>query len=165
MMDGAAENHKIIGGAHAKVKHDSAVRHVTGEALFIDDIPALPGTLEAVFFTSPHPHAKITSINISNALNDRGVHAVMTAKDIPGVNDIAPVFKDEPILARDIVEYVGQPIALVVAESYDIAFHAAKKVIVEYEVLEPVLSLAKALKKENFTYLLGYLLNRHYPAN
>ena len=69
MMDGFEERQAIIGGAHAKVKHDSAARHVTGEAIFIDDIVAPPGTLEAVFVTSPHAHAKINSIDKSKLNN------------------------------------------------------------------------------------------------
>ena len=146
MMDGFEERQAIIGGAHAKVKHDSAARHVTGEAIFIDDIVAPPGTLEAVVVTSPHAHARIKSIDKTKALNIEGVQDVLIAEDIPGSNDIAPVFEDEPILAEKYAQYVGHPVALVAAENYDVAFQAAKEVIVEYQVLEPILSIAEALK-------------------
>ena len=142
----------IIGGAHAEVKHDSAVRHVTGRAVFIDDIPSLPGVLEAVFVISPYAHAKIVSIDISKAKAIDGVHEVLMAEDIPGQNDIAPVFENEPVLASEVAEYAGHPVALVVAEKYDIAFHAAKEVIVQYKVLEPILSVEEALKKKEYTY-------------
>jgi len=152
MMDGFEERQAIIGGAHAKVKHDSAARHVTGKAIFIDDIVAPPGTLEAVFVTSPHAHAKINSIDKTKALNIDGVHDVLIAEDIPGRNDIAPVFEDEPILAEKFAQYVGHPVALVAADNYDVAFHAAKEVIVEYQVLKPILSIAEALKSKEYTY-------------
>ena len=142
----------IIGGAHAKVKHDSAVRHVTGRAVFIDDIPSLPGVLEAVFVISPYAHAKIVSVDRSKAGVIAGVHEVLIAEDIPGRNDIAPVLENEPVLATDVVQYVGHPVAIVVGETYDVAFHAAKEVIVQYEKLEPILSIAQALEKEEYTY-------------
>ena len=148
MMDGFEERQAIIGGAHAKVKHDSAARHVTGEAIFIDDIVAPPGTLEAVFVTSPHAHAKINSIDKTKALNIDGVHDVLIAGDIPGRNDIAPVFEDQPILPEKFAQYVGHPVALVAADNYDVAFHAAKEVIVEYQVLKPILSIAEALEEK-----------------
>jgi len=151
MMDGM-DTGDIIGGAHAKVKHDSAVRHVTGKAIYIDDIPSLPGTLEALFVISPHAHARIVSIDGAKAEAMEGVHAVLTAADIPGHNDIAPVFDNEPVMASEIAEYVGHPVALVAAETYDIAYAAAKEVVVEYEVLEPVLSIQEALAKQQYTY-------------
>ena len=83
--------------------------------------------------TSPHAHARIISIDGARALAMAGVHAVLTAEDIPGHNDIAPVFSDEPVLASGTAEYVGHPVALVVAETYDMAFAAAKAVRVAYE--------------------------------
>ena len=142
----------IIGGAHAKVKHDSAVKHVTGRALYIDDMPSFPGTSEAIFVVSPHAHARIINIDTSKAAAMNGVTAVLTAADIPGHNDVAPVFDNEPVLAQDVVEYVGQPVAVIAAETYDFAFAAAKEVEVEYEELTPVLDIQDALEKEQYTF-------------
>ncbi len=150
MMDGIDTN-AIIGAAHDKVKHDSAIKHVTGKAVYIDDLPTLPGTLEAVFITSSHAHAIIKSIDISKAASMAGVAAVLSVKDIPGQNDIAPIHDDEPLLADGVAEYVGQPIAILAADTYDQAFTAAKEVAIEYEVLEPVLSIEEALEKEQYT--------------
>ena len=152
MMDGIDTSNDIIGGAHAKVKHDSAVKHVTGKAVYIDDMPVLPGSLEAVFVVSPHAHARIISIDTSKAAAMEGVAAVMIAGDIRGHNDIAPVFDNEPVLAAEVAEYAGQPVAMVAAETYDQAYAAVKEVLVEYEVLEPVLSIEAALEKEQYTY-------------
>ena len=109
-------------------------------------------TLEALFVTSPHAHARIISIDGARALAMAGVHAVLTAEDIPGHNDIAPVFSDEPVLASGTAEYVGHPVALVVAETYDMAFAAAKAVRVAYEPLEPVLSIQEALANKHYTF-------------
>ena len=121
----------IRGGVQSQVQHDSAVKHVTGEAIFIDDIPPLPDTLEAVFFTSQHAHAKILDVDTEAALKIEGVAGVILAEDIPGKNDIAPVFENEPVLADGVVEYVGQPIAIILAETYDVALNAIKKIIVK----------------------------------
>lgn len=142
----------IIGAAHDNIQHDSAVKHVTGEAIYIDDMPVLPDTLEIVLVISPHAHANILSVDGSAAAEESGVAAVLTAADIPGHNDIAPIFEGEPVLAEVVAEYVGHPIAVVAADTYDQAFRAAKLVIVEYEELEPVLAIREALEKKQFTY-------------
>ena len=142
----------IRGGVQSQVQHDSAVKHVTGEAIFIDDIPPLSDTLEAVFFTSQHAHAKILDVDTEAALKIEGVAGVILAEDIPGRNDIAPVFENEPVLADGVVEYVGQPIAIILAETYDIALNAIKKIIVKYKVLKPVLTIKEALKRESYTF-------------
>ncbi len=89
---------RIRGGVHAAVRHDSAVGHVTGRALYLDDVPNVPGTLEAALVLSPHAHARIRSIDFSRALAAPGVVAAIAAADIPGKNDIAPIRSDEPLL-------------------------------------------------------------------
>ena len=94
---------------------------------------------------SPHPHARIVSIDLSAALAADGVAAVVTAKDIPGKNDIAPIRTDEPLLAAGLVEHEGQIIAAVAAATLDQARAAAKLVKVEYEVLPPVLTVEEAV--------------------
>ena len=81
-----------------------------------------------------------------------GVHGVVTAADIPGVNDVAPVFEDEPALADGVVEYAGMPVAAVAADTYDQALAAVRAVRVAYEELTPVLSIEEAWEKEQFTY-------------
>ena len=142
----------ITGAVHTKIQHDSAIKHVTGKAHYIDDLPLPEETQETALFLSPHAHAKIISIDKSLAENAPGVSAIVTSGDIPGVNDIAPVFDNEPVLAGSIAEYAGMPIAAVAAETYDQAFSAAKLIEVKYGVLEPILSIEEAWKKEEFTY-------------
>ena len=141
---------RIRGGVHASVRHDSAAGHVNGQALYLDDIPAVSGTLEAALVLSPHPHARILSIDVSAALAADGVVSVVTAADIPGKNDIAPIRTDEPLLAAGFVEHEGQIVAGIAAATLDQARAAAKLVEVEYEVLPAVLSVEEALAKEMY---------------
>lgn len=130
--------------------HDSAVKHVTGEALYVDDLPEPRGCLHAHLVVSPWAHARLTRIDAGPALALPGVHAVVTAADIPGTNDIAPVFSREPLLPEDIVEYVGHPIAAVAAETPALARQAAALVRIEGEPLPAVLDLRTALKAEHW---------------
>ncbi|HEY2185607.1 MAG TPA: molybdopterin cofactor-binding domain-containing protein, partial [Xanthobacteraceae bacterium] len=141
---------RIHGGAHAAVRHDSAAGHVTGSARYLDDVPTLPGTLEAALVLSTCPHGRIRHLDLSKALAAPGVVAAITAADIPGKNDIAPIRSNEPALASDIVEYEGQPIAAIAARSLDEARAAAKLVRIDYEPLPPALSLEDAIARESF---------------
>ena len=140
----------IRGGAHDAIRHDSAHKHVTGQAVYIDDMPMLPGTQHAWLATSPHPHARIQCINTAKAEAFAGVAAVITAADIPGHNDVAPIFSGEPVLADGVVEYIGHPFAAVAAETMDIARSAAARIEVDYEVLEPILTIEEALEREHY---------------
>ena len=103
----------IKGGVSAAVRHDSALGHVTGRAVYLDDMPMAAGALEAALVLSPHAHARILSIDSRAALALPGVVAVVTAADIPGVNDIGPILKGEPALADGVAEYAGHPLAAV----------------------------------------------------
>ncbi|MAJ92934.1 MAG: xanthine dehydrogenase molybdopterin binding subunit, partial [Rhodospirillaceae bacterium TMED63] len=148
-MDGGND---IRGAVHTNIRHDSAVKHVSGKAVYIDDMPEMPGTQEVALLLSPHARAKILSIETGEAASMPGVHGVVTAADIPGVNDVAPVFEDEPVLADVVVEYAGMPVAAVAADTYDQALAAVRAVRVAYEELTPVLSIEEAWEKEQFTY-------------
>ncbi len=140
----------LKGGVHRAWRHDSAEKHVTGRAVYIDDMPLVPGTQEIWLATSPHPHARIVSIDCAAARAVPGVSAVVTAADIPGVNDVAPIFSGEPILADGVAEYAGHPVAAVAASDRDTARRAAALVAVEYEVLKPVLTIEEALERESY---------------
>jgi xanthine dehydrogenase large subunit len=135
---------------HAAVRHDSAVGHVTGAARYLDDVPTVPGTLEASLVLSPHAHARICRIDLSRALAAPGVVAAVTAADIPGKNDIAPIRSDEPALAAGVVEYEGQPVAAIAADTFDQARAAARLVEIVYEPLPAVLSIEEAMARESF---------------
>jgi xanthine dehydrogenase large subunit len=141
---------RIHGGIHAAVRHDSAIGHVTGRALYLDDAPNVPGTLEAALVLSPHAHARIRRIDFARALAAPGVIAAVAAADIPGKNDIAPIRSDEPLLATDTVEYEGQPVAAIAAATLDQARAAAKLVTIEYEKLPSILTVEEAIARESY---------------
>ncbi len=129
------------GQSHA---HESAYLHLTGQARYTDDIPELNGTLHAAIVCSSQAHAKILAIDTSAALACAGVVAVLTAADIPGRNDCGPIIHDDPVLAHEEVHYYGQAIALVVANSHDLARKAARLVKIDYQVLPAILGVASA---------------------
>ncbi|EDP66607.1 aldehyde oxidase and xanthine dehydrogenase, molybdopterin binding protein [alpha proteobacterium BAL199] len=133
-------------GAHAAVRHDSAVGHVTGRAVYLDDMPLPPNTLEAALVLSTHPHARLRGIDLSAALAVPGVVAAITADDIPGRNDIGPILRDEPALAAGVAEYAGHPIAAVAADTLEAAREGAARVVVDYEPLPTVLTVEEALE-------------------
>lgn len=120
--------------------HESAHLHVAGTATYTDDIPELAGTLHAALGMSARAHARIRSIALDKVRAAPGVVAVLTAKDIPGTNDCGPIIHDDPILASDTVQFVGQPIFIVVASSHDAARRAARLAAIDYEDLPPILS-------------------------
>src|SRR5512132_1934078 len=100
----------FAGGAGAPIPHDSAHLHVSGEALYTDDIAEVRGTVHAAIGLSERAHARIKSIDLTKVLAAPGVVAVLTAKDVPGKNDYGPVIADDPIFATMLVQYVGQSI-------------------------------------------------------
>ncbi|MCS0582217.1 xanthine dehydrogenase molybdopterin binding subunit [Massilia pinisoli] len=120
--------------------HESARLHVLGQADYTDDIAEVRGTLHAALGLSSKAHARILDIDFADVLSSRGVRAVLTAKDIPGTNDCGPIIHDDPILADGLVQYIGQPIFVVVADSHDLARRAAKKAKVTYEELPAILT-------------------------
>ncbi len=136
--------------AHLRPKHDttivheSAHLHVSGEAVYVDDIPELTGTLHCALGLSTQAHARINSVGLDAVRATPGVVAVFTAADIPGVNDCGPINHDDPILADKIVQYAGQPIFAVVATSQEIARYAATKVNIDYSPLPTALDAVEA---------------------
>jgi xanthine dehydrogenase large subunit len=139
-----------IGSIGSSIPHDSAAKHVSGRAVYIDDMPEPPGMLHAYISLSPHAHARITSIDLSTVAASPGVAAVMTAKDVPGINDVGPAFMGDPIFADGLVEYHGQSIFAVAATSMALAREAATKAVIEYEILQPILTIDDALAAQTF---------------
>ena len=134
---------KLVGRPLPKV--DAATK-VTGRALYADDI-VLPRTLHCKILRSPHPHAGILSIDTSGARRIPGVVAVITGADLPIKFGILPVTQDERALEHEKARYVGDPIAAVAALEEEIAAAACDAIAVEYEVLEPVMTIDAALQK------------------
>jgi len=115
-----------------------------GTAQFTADI-RIPGALELAALRSPHAHAKILSIDVAKALEMPGVAGVMTARDIQGTNRLKFVVPDRPVLCEDRVRYIGDPVAVVAAETKEQAAAAVDKIHVEYEELSVLTSPEQAL--------------------
>jgi len=129
--------------------HESAAKHVTGEAVFVDDMLINEQMLCGRVVYSPHAHARIKSFDLGAARQVPGVHAVLSYQDIPGHNQMGPVVQDEPCLAEGEVHCIGQAVFLVAAESGEIAFEAARLIHVEYEPLEAILTIEQAMAKNH----------------
>ncbi|WP_298908635.1 xanthine dehydrogenase molybdopterin binding subunit [uncultured Aliiroseovarius sp.] len=126
----------VKGAAHQNLKHDSAVKQVQGRADYTDDIAEPIGTLHAYLGVSTVTHGKILSMDLSRVRQAPGVVTVLTAEDVPGVNDVSPTGRhDEPVFPTEKVEFHGQPMFAVIAETRDAARRAAELADVEYEVL------------------------------
>lgn len=135
---------------HKPALHESGHRHANGAAIYVDDMPPPAGMLVGYVVTSPVAHGRIESIDVEAARAVDGVHAVLTATDIPGENDIAPFTHDEPLLAFDEVHCVGQSIAVIYGESYEVCRAAAAKVVLEIESLPALLDLREAVERGDF---------------
>jgi len=138
---------RINGGVHTPLAHDSAHKHVTGEALYTDDIPEPPRTLHTYIRQSERPHARIVKIDVEPVRGAPGVVAVISAEDVLGVNDVGPVVPGDPVLAEEIVHFAGQALFAVAAETPEQAYRAAFLATIEYEDLEPVITIEDALLK------------------
>ena len=130
--------------------HDSAWKHVRGQARYIDDLPEPAELLHAAVGQSTHAHARITAMDLSEVWAYPGVVSVMTVEDVPGHTDIGPVFPGDPVLAGDVVEHVGQPLFAVAATSHRAARQAARLAKVSYEPLPAALTAEAALDQQLF---------------
>lgn len=141
------KNKKIKSVPETDPAHDSALKHVQGTTVYVDDIPAAGGELNAWLVTSPVAKGKIRRIDTSAAEKLPGVVCVMTARDIPGENQMGPVFHDEPCMADKQVEFMGQTIAIVAAIDFETAYRAAALVKVYIEEQKPVLTIEDSIRK------------------
>ena len=135
------------GDIRTALRHDSAHKHVTGDAVYVDDIRVPDDTLVVLIGQSPHAHARILDIDLSRVARSQGVVAVLTHADIPGRNDCSPVYGDDPILAETVVSYVGQAVFAVVAETMRAARDALAHAAVTYEPLPAVLTIDQAMRE------------------
>ncbi|WP_313136091.1 xanthine dehydrogenase molybdopterin binding subunit [Paracoccus jeotgali] len=134
-----------LGHAHSSIPHDSAIKHVTGRADYTDDLPEPQGLIHAYLGLSQCARGKITGMDFTDTLASPGVLGVMTAADLPGVNDVAPTGKnDDPVFADGEVWFWGQPVFAVLAETRDQARRAAHKARIDYEVLPHALDPIEA---------------------
>ena len=140
----------LRGAVGEPVRHDSAHLHVSGEAAYTDDVLEARGSLHAAFGLSRRAHARIKAMDLSAVRAAPGVVAVLVAADIPGENNVGPILHDDPILAATEVQFIGQPVFLVVAETVGAARRAAQLGVIEYEDLPAVLTIEDALARQSF---------------
>ncbi len=132
----------------ADLKHDSAIKHVTGQSVYVNDMATNRQLVGRVVY-SPEAHARISLIDTKAAFRLNGVVAILTYKDIPGKNQMGPVIPDEPCLAEDEVTFIGQAIVLIAAETEEAAIKAEKLIRIEFEELETILDLREAIAKNS----------------
>ncbi|OHC13572.1 MAG: xanthine dehydrogenase molybdopterin binding subunit, partial [Pseudomonadales bacterium GWC2_63_15] len=140
----------LVTGVGKSVKHDSAPKHVSGEAVYVDDRLEFPNQLHIYARMSERAHARIVRIDTAPCYQIPGVAIAITAQDVPGQLDIGAVLPGDPLLADGKVEYIGQPVIAVAADSLETARKAAMAAVIEYEDLEPVLDVVDALHKKHF---------------
>jgi len=131
------------------MRHDSSAGHVSGESEFVDDRPFVAGELHVDVVYSPLAHAKVKRIDCKAALKVPGVVGCFTAKDLHH-NKWGTIFQDQPILADDVVQFAGEPVVAVAAETREALLEAKRLVKVDYQELKPVLTIDEAKKKNMF---------------
>ncbi|MCG8707830.1 xanthine dehydrogenase molybdopterin binding subunit [Brenneria sp. 4F2] len=138
------------GGVGKSLPHESAQRHVSGEALYIDDRQLPPGTLHLAPRLSEHAHARVLNIDTAPCYLIPGVERVITWRDVPGKLDIGALAPGDPLLVKDEVTFHGQVVLVVAAEDEDVARRAAAAAIIEYQPLDAVLDPEEALARGDF---------------
>src|SRR5687767_4462838 len=128
------------------VPHDSARGHVTGESLYVDDLPPAHGELIVDFVWSPYAHARIRSVDVEEA---RKFAFVYTYRDLHH-NLLGPIIADEPLLVEDVCTFRGQPIVVLAAETREAIAAAKRAVRIEFEELKPILTIDVAIAARSF---------------
>jgi xanthine dehydrogenase large subunit len=132
------------------IAHDSAILHATGRAHFVDDAPPLAGELLAGIVPSPVAHGKVKRLDVSAARKIPGIAAVLTYRDIPGHNKFGPAFQDEWLMVEEEAVFIGQPLAIIAAETEEALAAARKAVVVEMEELPALLTIDDAIAADSY---------------
>ena len=131
------------GGVGESVRRVDGVPKVKGDFEYASDLRR-DGMLFGATLRSPHPHARIVSVDVAAAAATPGVCAVLTHSDVPGKKTFGLDVQDQPVLAIDVVRYAGEPVAILAAEDPELARAALKKIAITYEVLTPVTDMERA---------------------
>jgi xanthine dehydrogenase large subunit len=136
----------VVGKA---IPHESAREHVTGSALYTDDLLGrFPNLLHAYPLQAPRAHARVTKLDVSGAYSISGVVKVLTAEDVPGIND-SHTHNDEPLFPSEVM-YIGQAVCWVLAESEEGARAGANAIVAEYQPLPAILTIQEAIAQGSF---------------
>jgi xanthine dehydrogenase large subunit len=146
----ASERSAIPSPTDKAPPHESARLHVSGQALYADDIALPADTLHASFGISGIAHARIRTLDLAPVLSMPGVASIAVAQDIPGENNYGSVLHDDPIFADSLVQYAGQPLFAVAASSHVAARKAARRARVDYEPLPAILDIRSALAAHSY---------------
>jgi len=138
---------RVVGEA---VQHESATRHVSGRALYVDDIPVPEDCLHVATGLSPIAHGMLSRLNLDRVRSYPGVIDVITAADVPGELDIGAIFPGDPLFVDREISYVGQPLFAVAARSLAIAKQASMLADIEYTTLPALLNTTAALQAKDF---------------
>ena len=141
---------RVNGAPGSAIPHDSAALHVAGRATYTDDIAEPRDLLHLAVGLSEVPHARIRAMDLADVRAAPGVVCVITADDIHGENNCGPVVADDPILAPGLVQYAGQAVFAVAADTVDAARKAARLARIDYEELEPILDIRDAVDAGSF---------------
>ncbi|CAN6297510.1 unnamed protein product [Urochloa humidicola] len=146
------------------IKKAGAELQASGEAVYVDDIPAPKDCLYGAFIYSTHPHAHVKGINFKTSLASKKVITVITAKDIPSggqnIGSTFPMMGDEPLFADPIAEFAGQNIGVVIAETQKYAYMAAKQAVIEYStenLQPPILTIEDAIQRNSYFQVPPFL--------
>ena len=142
--------------------HDSARRHVQGSALYIDDMPEPEGTLHVALGGSPIARGVVTGLDLDAVRAAPGVVVVISARDIPGKNDVSPAMGDDPMFADGAVSFMGQALFAVIAGTRDAARRAARLAVISFEEERPSVTIEDALERGE-TVLPDYAFGRGEP--
>ena len=141
----------IRGGVAQRLEHDSALMHVTGQALYVDDIPEPPGTLHVQIGMSDRSHARLLNLDLEDVRTAPGVRTVLTATDVTGENDFGHArVEDDRVFAEAVVEFQGQAMFAVAADSYLQARSAVRLARVDYDDLAPLLTVEDSLRAQSY---------------
>ena len=145
------ERPELRGAAGEALRHDSALKHATGEALYVDDIVEPAGTLYLAPGMADVACGSILGIDLAAVLESPGVVSVLTAADVPGSNDVSPTgCGDDPLLAKNEIHFHGQPVFAVIARSYQEARAAARLGKIDVTPSDPILTIDQALNAGTF---------------
>ena len=147
-MSNAGSQQEIQQGR--RKSHESAVGHVSGSAIYTDDQRLPTGTLSLYPVVAPHARARITRVDVSAAYDVDGLVTVLTVADVLGRNDTGAIAQDEELFPTEEIRYWGQAVVWTVAETEDAARLAAERVAVDYEPLDPILSIKQAITANSF---------------
>ena len=146
-MSAAVDEDPPLRHVRQPLPHDSAVKHVQGAALYIDDMPEPEGTLHLAIGGAPAARGRLVAVDLAAVRAAPGVVAVLAAGDVPGRNDISPAKGDEPAFAETEVLFHGQPVFAVVAGTRDAARRAARLGRIEVDAERPSVTVEDALER------------------